>query len=63
MTTLLIIMIIWFIISYYRLTKIAKKTNEGFNIFSGTFLDYSGIILGSVTISSYLIFLIVKYLP
>jgi hypothetical protein len=64
MITLLIIIIIWFIISYYNLNKIRKlEGKKGINPFEGSFLDYMGFILGAFVILALIIVISFKYLP
>lgn len=63
MITLTILLIIWSIISFYRINNICKKQNIQFNPFKGSLFDYLGILIGTIISSSFLIWAIINYLP
>jgi len=58
MITTIVLIIIWFIISCYRI----YKKDKDFNPFNGSFLDYFGWIFGLFTIAV-LLYLLLKYAP
>jgi hypothetical protein len=59
MITTIVLIIIWFIISCYRI----YKKDKDFNPFNGTILDYLGWFFGMITIPSLLLYLLLKYAP
>jgi hypothetical protein len=59
MITTIVLIIIWFIISCYR---IYKKDKE-FDPFNGTLLDYLGCLFAGCTIAVLLLYLLLKYAP
>ena len=63
MITLSIILSIWGIISTYRLDKIAKKIQQPFNPFEGTFLDVFGFFVGIAVMVGWFLYLCIFYLP
>lgn len=63
MITLIIICIIWFIKSYYNLNKIAKDTNEDFNLFTGGIINYLGFLFGLFVIIVTSTIMVLIYLP
>lgn len=64
MITLTILMIIWFIISTYRINKICKEKEIGFfNPYEAGFLNYFGFIFGFATLVMSIIAIFWYYLP
>jgi hypothetical protein len=59
MITTIVLIIIWFTISCYRI----YKEDKDFNPFNGSILDYFGWILGVFTIGALLLYLLLKYAP
>ena len=63
MITLSIILSLWGIISTYRLYKIAKKNQDFFNPYEGTFLDTFGFYVGIAVMVGWFLHLCIFYLP
>ena len=61
MKTFIALSIIWGIVSYIRIKK--KSLGSEFNPFNGTFFDYLGFLLGSITIAVVILILMLSYLP
>jgi hypothetical protein len=59
MITTIVLIIIWFTISCYRI----YKEDKDFNPFNGSILDYFGWIFGAYTIALLLLYLLLKYAP
>jgi len=59
MITTIVLIIIWFTISCYRI----YKKDKDFNPFNGSFLDYFGWYFGTFTIGALLLYLLSKYAP
>jgi hypothetical protein len=63
MITLTIIVLIWCVLSYYRIHQKSKYNNREFNPFDGTFLDYGGVVVGTPMLLLLFLYFITKYLP
>jgi hypothetical protein len=63
MITLSILIILWGIISTYRIDKICKEKNVGFNPFEGRFVDFGGYVVGLSVLVVCVIFLSVVFFP
>ena len=63
MITLAAIFIIWFIISYVRITKICQQKGVSFNPLEATIIDWFGFALGITTLFVMFIVLITYFLP
>jgi hypothetical protein len=59
MITTIVLIIIWFTISCYRI----YKKDKDFNPFNGTILDYFGWYFGVIVICVLLLYLLLKYAP
>jgi hypothetical protein len=59
MITTIVLIIIWFTISCYRI----YKEDKDFKPFNGSILDYFGWIFGVFTIELLLLYLLLKYAP
>lgn len=63
MITLGLLVIIWGIISFLRVNKKCKAEGVFFNPFNGSFLDYIGIVIGTVVFIIDALFILITYLP
>jgi len=63
MITLSILLLIWGIVSYYRLNKTCKELDMDFDPFMGTMFDYCGFLVGVLVVVVYIIIGSICYLP
>jgi hypothetical protein len=63
MITLSAILILWGIISIYRIHNITKKYKEPFNPYEGTIMDTLGFYVGISTMVLWIFVLCIIYLP
>ena len=63
MITLAVLFLIWFAISYYRISSICKEKSKSFSPFESTYFYFMGYLFGGITSFFLCAFLIIKYLP
>lgn len=63
MLTLTLLMIVWGIISAFRINRSCKKQGIAFDPLEAPVLDYLGLCISALYVTSAIIFCCIKYLP
>jgi hypothetical protein len=63
MITLSILIILWGIISTYKIHRICKNNDESFNPYEGGIFYYLGFIIGLAVLVVWTIYLSITFLP
>ena len=63
MLTLTLLMIVWVIISAFRVNRSCKKQGIAFDPLEAPVLDYLGLCISALYVTSAIIWSCIKYLP